>query len=69
MKGQLKTFSKSSWYILIKKEGLTKTEGALLAAGFVNLQLTNSYQDHAPNTTEYYPFREEQPDAPLQRKL
>ena len=55
-------FSSSSRHIPIKEEGLIKTENALIAAGFDNLQLTDSYQDNAQNTTEHYSFREQQPD-------
>ena len=63
MKDQLKkTFTDSSWHIPIKEEGFIKTENTLLAAGFANLQLTDSYQDDAPNSTEYNPFREQQPN-------
>ena len=63
MKDQLKkTFSDSSWHIPITDEGLIKTENALLAAGFDNQELTDSYLDNEPNTTEYYPFTEQQPD-------
>ena len=63
MKDQLKkTFSDSSWHIPIKDEGLIKTENTLLAAGFDNQELADSYLDNEPNTTEYYPFTEQQPD-------
>ena len=62
MKDQLKkTFSDSSRHIPIKEESSIKTENALLADGSDNLQFTDSYQDDAPNTTKYYPFREQQP--------
>ena len=63
MKDQLKkTFSSSSQHIPIKEEGFIKTENALLAARFDNLQLIDSYQNDAWNTTEYYSFWEQQPD-------
>ena len=49
MKDQLKkTFSDSSRHISIKGGGLIETENALLAAGFDNLHLADSYQDNAP---------------------
>ena len=61
MKDHLKkTFSDLSWHIPIK--GFITTENNSLAAGFDNLQLTYSYQDDAPNTTDYYPIREQQPN-------
>ena len=63
MKDQLKkTFSSSSQHIPIKEEGFIKTENALLVARFDNLQLIDSYQNDAWNTTEYYSFWEQQPD-------
>ena len=59
IKNQLKeTLNDSSWHIPLKEKGLMKTENTLLAAAFDNLQLTYFYQDNAPNTTEYYPYRE-----------
>ena len=64
MKDQLKkTFSDSSRHIPIKEKGFVKTRNALRVAGFDNLKLTDFYEDYAPNTTEYYLFREQQPNG------
>lgn len=57
MKDQRKnTFRDSSLHILIKEKHFIKPENTSFAAGFDTLQLTEPYQDNAPNTTKNYPF-------------
>ena len=57
MKDQRKnTFRASSLHIFIKEEHFIKPENTSFAVGFDTLQLTEPYQDNAPNTTKNYPF-------------
>ena len=63
MKDQRKnTFRASSLHIFIKEEHFIKPENTSFAVGFDTLQLTEPYQDNAPNTTKNYPFWEQQPE-------